>query len=171
MNQSSTKDILARGLSVVAFLLAVVCLVLLGVSNSGQAGQTAGGIGGKTSTEGTYIAQNGFGVGTEQSFTQIFSSSGKLQTGSTCALIVNTTIAATSTKNYDCAVTGVTPNDIVLAGTIASSTPAQGSVFVVGASASSTAGFITFTVVNLTGAVYNPATTGFGSSTPYLIIK
>lgn len=93
-----------------------------------------------------------------------------LQFGS-CGLIVNGSISATSTKNYDCAVTGVVSTDKVYALTLASSTPAGGGVFVVGANASSTAGFITVTVTNLTGASYNPATTGFGSSTPYLVLR
>lgn len=88
----------------------------------------------------------------------------------TCTILANTSIAATSTANFDCAITGVTPGDIVTVASQASSTLA--SQFVIkGVTASSTAGFVTFSMLNLTGAAAVPAATvGVGSSTQYQIV-
>lgn len=89
----------------------------------------------------------------------------------TCSILANASVAATSTKNFDCAFSGVRAGDIVMAHLSASSTLASQYV-VKGYVASSTDGYITFSVLNLTGAAAIPAATnGFGSSTEIVILR
>lgn len=89
----------------------------------------------------------------------------------TCTILADASVAATSTKNFDCAFAGVNAGDTVFVTEQASSTLA--SQFVIkGATASSTTGFITFSILNLTGTAAVPsATNGFGSSTQVLILR
>lgn len=70
----------------------------------------------------------------------------------TCNLIGAGSLAATSSANYDCAVSGIKPGDLVLADPPSYLTPVSLGMFVEKAVASSTAGFITFTIANGTGA-------------------
>ncbi len=97
-----------------------------------------------------------------------------LQFGS-CVLTAYSTIAATTTKDLDCPVTGALSTDTVLSAVFASSTYSstviQGGVFPISVRASTTAGFITVTVINLTGATYTFGGTGFGSTTKYIILR
>lgn len=89
----------------------------------------------------------------------------------TCTLLSDASVAATSTKNFDCAVTGVQSGDIVEAQLTASSTIASQYV-IKGAVASSTSGWVTISLLNLTGAAAVPsATFGFGSSTNIQIFR
>lgn len=81
----------------------------------------------------------------------------------TCNL-VGGSIAATSSAPADCAVTGVKSGDIVLA-TLATSTNGV----ITGARASSTDGYITVRVFNLTGAA--SSVSALGSSTAYFILR
>ena len=78
--------------------------------------------------------------------------------------------AASTTRAYDCAVTGVEDGDLVFA-QLATST-ANGSItwLVAGAKASTTDGYITVMITNY-GAAAVPSATGVGSSTSYLIIR
>lgn len=88
----------------------------------------------------------------------------------TCALIAPSyTVAASTTVPMDCAVTGSVSGDKVFANF--NSTAANGNGWLItGASASTTANFITFRVTNFTGgSALIPAT--IASSTPYLIIR
>lgn len=82
----------------------------------------------------------------------------------TCNL-VGGTIAATSTGFAACAVTGALAGDLVFA-TFATSSPGAA---IVGAQASSTAGYITLKILNLSGASRD--TTAFGTGTAYLIVR
>ncbi len=78
---------------------------------------------------------------------------------------------ASTTAPYDCAVTGVVSGDIVLA-QFSTSTPMYVSGWVIeGAKASTTAGYITVLVANLTGIARVPSASGVGSSTAYIIIR
>lgn len=89
----------------------------------------------------------------------------------TCSLISNAfTVTASSSLSMDCAITGVVPTDVVF-GQFATSTMASGPGWLInGAQASSTAGFITFTVSNLTGGnAVLPMR--LASSTQYLILR
>lgn len=86
------------------------------------------------------------------------------------------TQAASTTKSYDCAVTGVVSGDVVFA-QFATSTPGiagsqftQNSWSIVGAKASSTSGYISLLIKN-DGPAGVPSASGVGSSTNYLIIR
>lgn len=87
---------------------------------------------------------------------------------STCDLIGSgVSQTASTTAVYDCLASGVVPGDKVVA-QLASSTVAVGLGWsIVGAKASSTAGYITVILANLTGATKVPAATSVGSSTAY----
>ena len=79
----------------------------------------------------------------------------------TCNLIGGAKgITATSTSNFDCAVTGIQAGDLVLPDPSANETTGViHNIMIQKAVASSTAGYITFTLVNLTGT----ATTTLGT--------
>lgn len=102
----------------------------------------------------------------------------KFITGSCTSFTANTvgngdgiTQAASTTKNYDCAVTGVVSGDKVFA-QFATSTPGTVNGWsIVGAKASTTSGYITLLISNLTGASRVPSGSGVGSSTSYWIVK
>lgn len=89
----------------------------------------------------------------------------------TCSLLPsNYSFAATTSISVDCAVTGIVTGDEVI-GQFATttSTNGSGSWDIVGASASTTAGFITFNVVNNTGTTaFIPGSVG--STTQYLVL-
>ncbi len=98
-----------------------------------------------------------------------------------------TTIAATSTANVDCqatsnasggggagalaALTGVQANDIVVASlsTTTSGTTWGNGITLAGASASTTAGYITLHLINNTGGTFTWPTSGAASGTAYYI--
>lgn len=83
----------------------------------------------------------------------------------TCSLLADDSIAATSTGPVDCAVIGVVAGDRVFA-TLAASTTLASQYVIKSSTASSTSGFVTLDLVNLTGTSATPsATNGFGSST------
>lgn len=88
-----------------------------------------------------------------------------------CNLIAtNYTVAASSTVPMDCALTGVVPTDGVFAQFASSTATSFGGWSVRGASASSTAGFITISVVNGTGgAALIPQS--IASTTKYIILR
>lgn len=98
----------------------------------------------------------------------------------TCSLIgLDVAQAASTTRPYDCAVTGMVSGDLVFfteATTSATYATTNAPFRIVGAKASTTAGYITFGVENYFGASQAPGNiggiqTGFGSSTEYLIVK
>ncbi len=83
--------------------------------------------------------------------------------------------AASTTVGYDCAVTGVVSGDVVVAN-FASSSPTSGlgslnDFQIKGVQASSTSGFITLKVANLTGISRTPSATNFASGTEYMIMR
>lgn len=86
----------------------------------------------------------------------------------TCNIQVNTSISATSTgKGFCTGVTGVVYGDRIWANLSTSTAQGFGAIVLVDASASTTAGAIDFTFLNLTGAAKVPASiSNFGSSTP-----
>lgn len=89
----------------------------------------------------------------------------------TCTLLANTSITATSTGNVDCAITGIKSGDLVFMRLAASTTLASQYVMK-SAQASTTNGYATVQLINLTGATAVPAATnGFGSSTAYQIYR
>ena len=83
----------------------------------------------------------------------------------TCSIVANSSVPATSTRNFDCTVTGVVSGDRVTAMLAASSSVASQYV-IKGVTASTTDGYVTISLLNLTGTAATPAATnGFGSST------
>lgn len=95
----------------------------------------------------------------------------------TCNLIgTDSSQTASTTKAYDCAITGVTSSDNIIA-LLATSSPVGGvSSGTIGwniaaADASTTAGFVTVLLSNLTGANAVPSANGIGSSTSVLIFQ
>lgn len=89
-----------------------------------------------------------------------------------CNIIgANVSQAASSSAAYDCAVTGVTSTDFVIAQLASSTVVSGGNYFsVTSAKASTTAGFATLVLWN-NGTASSPAARGVGSSTPILIIR
>lgn len=93
-----------------------------------------------------------------------------------CAIIgAQVAQAATTTASYDCAVTGATSADIVLA-QFASTTVSGGSGsainwLITGAKGSTTAGFLTFTIANLGDGSRVLAATNIGSTTNYMLAR
>lgn len=90
----------------------------------------------------------------------------------TCNMVgMDVTQTATTTSAYDCAVTGVVAGDIVLANFPTTTPSTNLGWHLLGVNASSTAGYITFLVQNLTGADAVPSASAVGSSTPYMVIS
>jgi hypothetical protein len=90
-----------------------------------------------------------------------------------CTLITGSAShPASSTRPYDCAVTGVKSTDLVM-GQISTSTPigtGQTRWEIFGAKASSTDGYVTFLLYN-NGPATNPSQTSVGSSTNYMVFR
>lgn len=156
---SNKISIIAVGIAILAVLLAGVALV--GVNN--QSATTTLG----ASTPGTRFP-HGVTIGLPtNSPTNI--ADVKVVTCS-AGIIGNNTVTASSTKAFDCAVTGIISTDIVFFSS-ASTTQTSNGFVITGASASSTAGFITLLVSNLTGA-NNVVPYGIASgTTAFLIVK
>lgn len=91
----------------------------------------------------------------------------------TCNLIGGSAgISATSTKNFDCAVTGIQKGDVVM-GDLGINAPfTSGAGFVVSAAqASTTAGYITYTILNLTGAASTTLGTNITNGMEYFTLR
>jgi len=131
---------------------AVTCFTTVGILTSLQ-------VDGTTIFNAAFRALSTLQIGSSgTAFTQVV--------GSTCNLIgTDTSQTASTTKAYDCAVTGVTSSDKVLA-MLASSTPVGGSVgwSISAAKASTTAGYVTVLLYN-NGVAAIPSVTSVGSST------
>jgi len=145
-------------------LIAVVALVLslVGLVGGNQSGNV---LGGRTNYDTVQVS--GLVVGSSASATNL----SLVKTG-TCSLIAVSSIAATSTGYAYCTgLTGVQSGDIVDI-TLTASTSLASQYVVKGVSASSTAGAIDVSLLNLTGAAATPAATnGFGSSTEYKVYR
>lgn len=128
-----------------AVVIAVIACFLPGAGSESQTPQPG------SITNGTNY-KYGISVGNTASLGVVPTNFAKILAGS-CSLIASTyTIAASSTLGMDCAVTGVVSTDLVFAES-ATSTAGFGTGWsITGASASSTANFITVTVSNGTGA-------------------
>lgn len=99
----------------------------------------------------------------------------RMQKG-TCDILISGPLAASTTTQWDCAVTGVQSGDTVFVQTpITNRTYEVAGGFatsfsIVGANASTTAGYITFKIANNTGAA-STTPAFFASSTQYLIVR
>ena len=89
----------------------------------------------------------------------------------TCDLLANFSITASTTRNVDCAIADARSGDVVILNLAASTTLA--SQYVIKSSqASSSSGYGTAQLLNLTGGTAVPAATyGFGSSTQYTLLR
>lgn len=89
----------------------------------------------------------------------------------TCSLLAHSSIPATTTRSVDCVIPEAVSGDIIFMNLAASTTLA--SQYVIKSSqASSTSGFATAQLLNLTGGTAVPANTnGFGSSTVYQLFR
>lgn len=152
------KANIALGTGLVAIVIAIVSIF----SVHSLGGQVAG-----STTPGTRFV-HGLTIGNPAVLGTNPTNLSKLLMG-TCSLISGAyNIAASSTVAMDCAITGVVSTDGVFA-QFATSTNAVQGWSVAGASASSTAGYITLSVVNGTGAAaIIPASVA--SSTKYIIL-
>lgn len=156
MEQNTTS---VKVLAVVALLVALAALAMVGMRND-----VFGAVTPTTTLAATVRADGGIRVG----------SSGTTVSKvivATCDLLANNSISATSTGAADCAVTGVVAGDRIVGVVLATTTVVTNlGVQVVGANASSTAGFVTFKLANWTGAAVVPsAISKFGSSTQVFI--
>lgn len=89
----------------------------------------------------------------------------------TCFLLADFSITATTTRNVDCAITDAVAGDRIQL-TLAASTTLASQYIVKSSQASSTSGFATAQLVNLTGGNAVPsATNGFGSTTEYRLFR
>lgn len=161
----SYKDKISRIIGVLALVIAII-----GIFTPAGQSVVKGALGGVSNYDtigvtGLQVGPGCNGGGTCTGSTLSFVSKG------TCFLIANTSITASTTQNVDCAYTGVVAGDTVIASLQASSTNASNYI-IRGVQASTTAGFITFSLLNQTGTSAVPAATnGMGSSTSVTIFR
>jgi hypothetical protein len=165
-------------LGIIAIVVVIGGWLLFGGSNLPLGGTVhnfpelfTGGLKIGTSNQTVFSSTGALTVGTSgTSLTQVLK--GTCVLGTLGAASIDASHAATTTKSYDCPVTGVTPGDLVIA-SLATSTNmgAQGGWVVEGAKASSTAGYIDVVIANFTGGAAVPSATGVGSSTSYIIMR
>lgn len=163
------KQNILWGIAGLALVLSIIGLV--GGHNQSASGVRLSGVTNYDSlTLAPTNATEGLKVGTTTP-SQFASTLNLVYATSSAFLIANASITASTTANVDAAVVGVQPGDFVVGQLTASSTLA--SQFIVkGVVASSTAGFVTFSIYNATGGSLLPATTnGFGSSTQVWIFR
>ena len=90
---------------------------------------------------------------------------------STCSMVATSFYqTATTTQNYSCAATGVKPNDVVVSDPSANQSVGFGGWVITSAAASTTAGYIQFSVVNLSGATA-PVPSSIASSTEFIDLR
>ena len=100
----------------------------------------------------------------------------KILVGSCALLGADVSQAATTTRPYDCAVTGVTSADYAFGSFATTTAMVNGAQVglqwaVTGAKASTTAGYVTFLVTNFTGADRVLSTTNIASTTQYQVFE
>lgn len=157
------KNIITAG--VTALVVALVVVVLVGGNQSVH-------LGGVTNYD--TLSITGLTLGTQSTTTAASPVQTKMY-GTSCTLIgTDISHTASTTKPYDCAITGVTSSDKVMA-IYASTTPiGAGNTLgwtVMGAKASTTAGYVTILLGNFTGASAAPSVTSVGSTTPVFIYQ
>lgn len=156
MNQNSNVG--PYVLALVAVVIAIVACFIPKVT-----APTAGSI-----TTGTNFT-HGISIGNTATLGVAPSNLSKVLAG-TCSLIAATyTVAASTTAIMDCTVPGVVATDGVFAQFASSTVIGGGGWAIRGASASSTAGFITIDVVNSTGAS-NVIPASIASTTKFIVI-
>lgn len=149
------KDIVIAGLAVLALLVSGVVFLNRSVPTPGQATGPQH-YQEEAFLQGLQIGQRGSDI--------------KNVNAGKCTLIgLTANIAASTTVPFDCAVTGALTGDTVI-GMFATSSPNGAGWEIVGASASTTAGYLTFRITNGTGAsAYPPAS--IASTTQYIDLR
>lgn len=139
----------------------IVCIVLISLTSGKEVKTTLG------STIETIRVTFGSGIkvgGSGTNITQIIAG--------TCNLLnMNSTQAATTTASYDCIAPGVKSGDIIES-SLGTTSPNISNLNWIGyATASSTSGYLTWRITNLTGASAIPSVRGVGSSTQYTAFR
>lgn len=90
----------------------------------------------------------------------------------TCTLIgTDVSQTATTSVPYDCAIAGIVSGDIVMLQISTSTRMISGGWVIGAAKASTTAGYATAVLTNLTGGNASPSTASVGSSTSYELLR
>ncbi len=144
-------------------VIAVLALIVAVGGNSQSNGGTFGAFG--TRFPHGIAVGSGATVGTDGTFTVGTSGSNVSFVKATTCDLVGGAVLATTSVAADCAVTGVVAGDLVFTNLATSSALA----YIYGARASSTAGYITVKLFNMTGGTSDVSK--FGSSTAVLVFR
>lgn len=148
---------------VTSAIVAVITVVLVGGNQSAP-------LGGRTNYD--TVQASGLVIGTTTASSNFsFLKAGACVLGILGPSSIDASHAATTTKVYDCAVSGVNASDTVIASISTSTVSGSGGWVVAFTKASSTPGFIEVGVANLTGAAAVPSAQSVGSSTFYSIFR
>lgn len=146
-------------------LIALVGLMLILVLVGGNQSVPKDSIGGVTNYDSVESAGLAIGSGCDNEDSACTGTTVTQIIESTCTLIYSDSqITASTTKAFDCAVTGVVSGDRVFVDIATSTPPGFGAWLLAGASASSTSGFVTLQIANFTGGTRN-IPMAIGSST------
>lgn len=156
------KSTLALGAAVVAIVIAIIGLYLV---------LTMQGVAGGITTGSAF--PHGISVGNPPTLGINPTNFSKLLGSQTSFRGMDVSQAATSTKSYDLAITGIVAADKVIA-MLSTTTPAGSAQTNIGwgirsCHASTTPNFATCDVMNLTGAAAVPSASAVGSSTTYIV--
>ncbi len=119
---------------------------------------------------GTSTFSAGITIGSSGSALQQFIS-GSCTLGTQGPSSIDASHAASTTKVYDCPITGVRPGDTIFASLATSTVAGNAGWAVAFAKASSTAGYAEIGITNWTGAAVVPSTQSVGSSTKVIIVR
>lgn len=149
------------GAIMLTFIVAVLAL-LVGLGAGVQSNDSTGGI---TNLDGLTItpAESGDGLKVGSNGSTL----AEMKVVSCDLIGSNGSHAASTTKPYDCAITGITSSDVAFAQLATSTAIGSGSLgwAIVASKASTTAGYVTVLLANFTGAAAVPSATSVGSST------
>lgn len=157
--------------AVTAAIVAALAVALVGGNQSVPSVQGVTNYDSVTITPTSFSEGLKVGTSTPTNVNNLIVAKGTCVLGTLGASSIDASQAASSTASYDCAITGVLPGDTVFA-TFATSTPSIVNGWSIqGAKASSTAGYVSILISNLTGTARVPSATGVGSSTNVMVIR
>lgn len=155
--------------------IAVVVVAIIAVGGWFTPVQDAasGLLGGVTNYDTVKATGLAIGPGCSDFYSNCTGTTQTAQFSGTGSLIGTNGIAATSTSNFDIAVTGVIAGDQVIAQlpTTAPTASGKGPFVIVAASASTTANFITLTVLNLSGIATTAISTTLQTGVNYWVVR
>lgn len=158
------NKVIVYGGILIAVVLAIVGIVSPVASPSGETPQAG------ASTPGTRFP-HGVTIGLPANSPTNLS---KVVVATANAIGMDASQAATTTASYDYAVTGVVSTDFVTSVMLSTTTQATlltSNWVVASAKASTTAGFVTVRLVNLTGGTATPSASAVGSSTVITVVS